>query len=103
MSEPNSPASEGKSANLTIGVSIMQMKTGQTILVTGGAGFIGSHTVVELISAGYDIHIADNFSNSSKAVIERIERIVKRPVPFTALDMRDLDGLNQLFGRHSFD
>src|SRR3954464_4754798 len=80
----------------------MQMETRQMILVTGGAGFIGSHTVVELMSAGYDVHIVDNFSNSSKAVIDRIERIVKRPVPYTMLDIRDLDGLSRLFAAHQF-
>ena len=73
------------------------------VLVTGGAGFIGSHTVVELMSAGYDVHIADNFSNSTTGVIERIERIVERPVPFSTLDVRDFDQLNRLFATHHFD
>jgi UDP-glucose 4-epimerase len=73
------------------------------ILVTGGAGFIGSHTVVELLTAGYAVHIVDNFSNSSPAVIDRIERIVKRSVPFTTLDIRDAAGLRRLFRAHCFD
>src|SRR5258705_11585114 len=73
------------------------------VLVTGGAGFIGSHAVVELIAAGYDVHIADNFSNSTTAVIERIERIVKQSVPYTTVDMRDIGGLHRLFSTHKFD
>lgn len=73
------------------------------ILVTGGAGFIGSHTVVELIAAGYKVHIADNFSNSTTAVVKRLERIVKQHVPCTMLDVRDEGALHRLFSAHPFD
>ena len=67
------------------------------ILVTGGTGFIGSHTVVELIGAGYEVVIADNLSNSKEVVVDRIEEITgKRPV-FYKLDLLDREGLTALF------
>ena len=50
------------------------------ILVTGGAGFIGSHTVVELQNAGYDVVVLDNLSNSSEKSLERVEKITGKPV-----------------------
>ena len=53
-----------------------------SILVSGGAGYIGSHTCVELIQAGYDIVVADNLVNSSREAIRRVEQIVGRQVPF---------------------
>ena len=59
-----------------------------TILVTGGAGYIGSHTVVELVKAGFDPIIFDNFSNSKPAVLNRIKQICGRSVPFYAGDIR---------------
>ncbi len=52
----------------------------KTILVTGGAGFIGSHTVVELALAGYRPIIVDNFCNSDRSVLERLEKIIGEPV-----------------------
>ena len=52
----------------------------KTILVTGGAGYIGSHTCIELINAGYDVIILDNLINSKKEAVRRIEAIVGRPV-----------------------
>ena len=52
------------------------------ILVTGGAGFIGTHTVIELISAGHEVVIVDNLVNSSKKSIEVVERIVDQKIPF---------------------
>jgi len=52
------------------------------ILVTGGAGFIGSHTVVELQNAGYDVVVLDNLSNSSEKSLERVEKITGKPVKF---------------------
>ena len=53
-----------------------------TILVTGGAGFIGSHTVVELQEAGYDVVVLDNLSNASEKSLERVEKITGKKVPF---------------------
>ena len=56
------------------------------ILVTGGAGFIGSHTVVELQNAGYDVVVLDNLSNSSEKSLERVEKITGKPVKFYKVD-----------------
>lgn len=68
-----------------------------SILVTGGAGYIGSHTVIELIQNNYSVIILDNLSNSSYDAIARIEFIVGRRIPFYNIDLRDHDKLSQLF------
>ena len=60
-----------------------------SILVSGGAGYIGSHTCVELIQAGYDIVVADNLVNSSREAIRRVEQIVGRQVPFVEAELCD--------------
>ncbi|HXF16677.1 MAG TPA: UDP-glucose 4-epimerase GalE [Burkholderiales bacterium] len=78
------------------------MTASQSILVTGGAGYIGSHTVVELQAAGHEVFIADNLCNSTSEVIDRIETISGRRPGFANLDMRDLGGLRKLFSDHSF-
>lgn len=67
------------------------------VLVTGGAGFIGSHTIVELYAAGYDVLVADNLSNSSRQSLRRVEDITGRLVPFTKIDLRDRAAVEQLF------
>ena len=73
------------------------------ILVTGGTGFIGSHTVVELINSGYDVVIADNLYNSKELVVDRIEAIThKRPV-FYKLDVLNREGLEELFARENIE
>ena len=72
------------------------------ILVTGGAGYIGSHTVVELLAAAEDVVIADNLSNAKPAVLDRIERIAGRRPAFVRLDVRDREGLRRLFADHAF-
>ena len=59
------------------------------ILVTGGAGFIGSHTVVELQTAGYDVVVLDNLSNSSEKSLERVQKITGKPVKFYKTDILD--------------
>ena len=70
------------------------------ILVTGGAGYIGSHTVVELMAAGHELLILDNFSNSSPKVLERIEQISgKRPAVIDG-DIRDAALLEKLFATY---
>ena len=61
----------------------------ETILVTGGTGFIGSHTAVELIEAGYDVVIVDNLSNSSIEVLDGIEQITGVRPAFEKVDLRD--------------
>lgn len=73
------------------------------ILVTGGAGFIGAHTVVELINAGHKPVILDNFSNSSPAVLDRIAEITGHTPPFYQGDIRDRTLLADLFRRHAID
>jgi UDP-glucose 4-epimerase len=78
------------------------MTSSHSILVTGGTGYIGSHTVVELQAAGHDVFIADNLCNSTSEVIDRIETISGRRPGFAALDMRDPGGLRKLFSNHSF-
>lgn len=73
------------------------------ILVTGGTGYIGSHTVVELQQAGYEVVIVDNLSNSNADVLEGIERITgKRPV-FDKLDCTDFEAIKSLFKKYHFD
>ena len=73
------------------------------VLLTGGAGFIGSHTAVELINAGEEVVIADDLSNSSESVIDRIEEITgKRPV-FVKIDIADKEKLDKLFKEYSIE
>jgi UDP-glucose 4-epimerase len=74
-----------------------------SILVTGGAGYIGSHTVVELLGAGHDVFIVDNFSNSSPEVLARIARIAGRAPDFVRADLRDAQALARAFAGRSFD
>ena len=75
----------------------------QTLLVTGGAGYIGSHTVVELLGAGHDVVILDNFSNSSPKVVDRIEEIAGRRPQLVEGDASDRSTLQQLLSRHRID
>lgn len=73
------------------------------VLLTGGAGYIGSHTCVELINAGFDAVIADDFSNSSPKVLDRIETITgKRPVCYN-IDVADNDKVDEMFEKENFD
>ena len=74
-----------------------------SILVTGGSGFIGSHTVVELQEAGYDVVVIDNLANSTEKSLKRVEEITGKPVKFYKLDIRDRDGLEDLFNKESID
>ena len=71
-----------------------------TILVSGGAGYIGSHTCVELIQAGYDIVVADNLVNSCPEALRRVERITGKPVPFVKAELCDPAQVEDLFRRH---
>ena len=73
------------------------------ILVTGGAGYIGSHTVVELQEAGYDVVVLDNLSNSSEKSLRRVEKITGKPVAFYKADILDRDALNQIFDKEKID
>ena len=60
------------------------------ILVTGGAGYIGSHTVIELLNAGHSVAVVDNLVNSSRLAMQRVEKITGRQIPFYETDIRDL-------------
>ena len=74
-----------------------------SILLAGGAGYIGSHTAVELIKAGYDVVIVDNYDNSCPEVINRIERITgTRPIAYEA-DVRDTEAMRQVFSENEID
>ena len=75
----------------------------KTIFVTGGAGYIGSHTCVELLQAGYDVVIADNLSNSKISVLDRIETITGRRPIFYHADCRDRAALKGIFAAHPCD
>ncbi|MDD6895434.1 MAG: UDP-glucose 4-epimerase GalE [Prevotellaceae bacterium] len=72
----------------------------QTILVTGGTGFIGSHTTVELINAGYKVVIVDNLSNSKADVVDGIEKITGVRPAFEEIDCCDLDGMDKVFAKY---
>ncbi|MBQ6451787.1 MAG: UDP-glucose 4-epimerase GalE [Solobacterium sp.] len=74
-----------------------------TILVTGGTGYIGSHTCVELINAGYDVIVMDNLYNSSEAVLGRIEQITGKRPKFYKTDLLDKAGLRQIFAENAID
>lgn len=73
------------------------------ILITGGAGYIGSHTLVELSNAGYEFVVFDNLSNSSKKSIKRVEKIIKTRIFFEEGDVRDKKALNKVFKKYKID
>jgi UDP-glucose 4-epimerase len=75
-----------------------------TILVTGGAGYIGSHTCVELLAAGYEVLVVDNFSNSKPEALRRVEEIAGRKLgAFYRADIRDKAALREIFKAHAID
>jgi len=73
------------------------------ILVTGGAGYIGSHTLLELIAAGYKATVVDNLSNGSPEVIHRVEKITGTHIPLHTFDLQDKEKLDALFSQNQFD
>lgn len=75
----------------------------QTVLVTGGAGFIGSHTCVELLDAGHDVVVVDDYSNSHPESLDRVREIAGRAVIVHAVDLRDRAGLSSVFDAHPID
>lgn len=74
-----------------------------SILVTGGAGFIGSHTCVELLNAGYDVVIVDNLYNASEKAVERVKEITGKDLKFYKVDIRDREGLNEVFDKEDVE
>lgn len=73
------------------------------ILVTGGAGYIGSHTCVELLDAGYDVVVLDNLSNSSEKSLDRVKALTGKEVKFYKGDILDRDILNKIFKEEKID
>ena len=73
------------------------------VFVTGGAGFIGTHTCVELLNGGHNIVVADNFVNSTADALDRVKKITGKDFPFYELDICDETGLDAVFAKHSFD
>ena len=74
-----------------------------TVLVTGGAGYIGSHANVELLSAGYEVVVLDNLSNSQYTAIERVEEISGKKITFIEADLRNKDDTRAVFRNHAID
>ena len=74
-----------------------------TILVTGGCGYIGSHTVLELLNKNYDVVVVDNFSNSSPESLRRVQKITGKTVTFYEADIRDSKKMESIFSAHTFD
>jgi UDP-glucose 4-epimerase len=75
----------------------------ETVLVTGGAGFIGSHTCVELLEHGYEVVVVDDFSNSSPAALEAVQKLAGRPLIVHRADLRDRAALDAVFALHDVD
>ena len=73
------------------------------ILVTGGTGYIGSHTCVELMNAGHDVIVFDNLCNSKESALDRIEKITGKRPKFYVADMRDLDSIRRIFTENTID
>lgn len=73
------------------------------VLLTGGAGYIGSHTAVECLEAGHEVLVFDNLSNSSVKSLDRVAKIAGRPVRFVEGDIRDRGALRALFAKHTID
>lgn len=76
---------------------------GGKVLLTGGAGYIGSHTYVELVEAGFEVVILDNFSNSRRDVLDRLEVLTGAPVTCHEADVLDGEALDRIFASHDFD
>ncbi len=73
------------------------------ILVTGGAGYIGSHTIIELVHSGHDVMLIDNLSNSDSEVMNRLKKITDKDIPLFVFDLRDKEKLDKVFRENNFD
>jgi UDP-glucose 4-epimerase len=78
------------------------MKLGK-ILVTGGAGYIGSHTCIELLAAGYEVIVIDNLDNSSREALERVQQLAGKPLQFYQADISDREALATIFSAHAIE
>lgn len=74
-----------------------------TILLAGGAGYIGSHTAVELLNAGYDVIVVDNYANSCPEAIHRVEKLTGKNIALYEADVKDTEALSRIFANHSID
>ena len=74
-----------------------------SVLVTGGAGYIGSHTIIELANNGYDVVVVDNLCNSKKVAVERVEKIIGKKLKFYQYDVCDIDKLREIFKSEKID
>ena len=75
----------------------------ERILVTGGTGYIGSHTIIELYKQGYELDVMDNLYNSKVTVLDQIEKIAGKKPDFYQVDLRDYDAMDKLFAEHHYD
>ena len=73
------------------------------ILVTGGAGYIGSHTCVELVNAGYEVVVVDNLSNSKMESLSRVKEIIGKDIPFYEVDILNRKDLEKVFAENKID
>jgi UDP-glucose 4-epimerase len=73
------------------------------ILLTGGAGYIGSHTIIELDKAGHSVVVVDNLVNSNPEALRRVANIIEKEIPFYEVDVRDKDALSKVFDENKFD
>ncbi len=74
-----------------------------SVLVTGGAGYIGSHCCVELLDAGYDVVVVDNLANSKKEALNRVEKITGKSLHFHKVDLLDREGLDEVFSQYDIE
>ena len=79
------------------------MDSRKTVLISGGAGYIGSHTAVELINAGYDVVIIDNLTNSERKSVSGVEKITGTKIIFEVVDTCDRAQLKTVFDTYAFD
>ena len=73
------------------------------VLVTGGAGYIGSHTCLEMLNAGYDLVVMDTMYNASPEGLKRVEELTGKKIPLEKVDLLDVSGMDALFAKGKFD
>ena len=73
------------------------------VLLTGGAGYIGSHTIIEMCEAGHEVVVVDNFSNSSPKSVARVEELLQKKIPLYEADVADEQALDRIFSEHKID